>query len=780
MTKSSNENARVLAALDSVSRDKFVQLESSPQAAGRGIPPREAVRALLGALTYPPSPNVLQIGAGAGYLAAVLGKMGGQILAIEKSQSTAARARAHLAGHGLDNVTLRTGNGTKGATDAAPFDIIVVTTKSVQDFEPILRQLAIDGQLLCLEMDGTDRPRIVKFTQSTPGEFTRSEHGNIKLTADPYSVYIELGMASEESLLQAREAARRNQVPVIEEIRRLCPVNDLALYNELSLRYKLPLGSVDKLLEDADPVVFGRFSRAFLNRHHLIPLKVHERTVKLATSDPDARVDEIERVFPNHSIERILITPTDLRRLWAALDLSPLAPENRRPLTQDRPHQGGKPSGQRSRALDPTDLVSVFEAILLEAVAEGASDVHLERYADRNRIRLRVDGDLVDNTHFNLSAPEFMGVVNIAKLRASLDISERRLPQGGRARLATADAAFDLRIQVQPSLHGECVTIRLLPQNSMLLGIEDLGLSKSISDSYRRMLRNPSGMMLVVGPTGSGKSTTLYAGLQLLAHDSLRKVITVEDPIEYTIDGIQQTQAHHDIGYAFADAIRAFLRLDPDVIMLGEIRDQETALEAVRASQTGHVLLSTLHSNDTIDAVQRLYDLQIHPNSLATELMAIMAQRLAKKICPECIEPAEPEPEILAEFFPEGPPPDFRCFRGRGCTLCNGRGTDGRVAVTEFLQVSQIIRDAIARQLSIGELRRLALTQGLITMRDSALEHLKAGRIPLRELPRILAADQMAPERGERNQQSHPETAALQNPRHPVLSPQTQPSALST
>ena len=322
------------------------------------------------------------------------------------------------------------------------------------------------------------------------------------------------------------------------------------------------------------------------------------------------------------------------------------------------------------------------------------------------------------------------------KLRAELNIAEHRLPQGGRSRLQLGDMAYDLRIQTQPSLHGEHAIIRLLPQTGRAMTIAELGMSPMIGARYQRLLDNPAGLVLVVGPTGSGKSTTLYAGLQTLADDGRRKVITVEDPIEYSIDNIQQTRVRSEIGFGFADAMRAFVREDPDVILVGEIRDQETALEAIRASQTGHVVLSTLHCNDAVDSLQRLYDLGIHPNSIAGELLAVIAQRLAKRICKHCSQPAEPDPVILSEVFPDG------------------RGTQGRVAIVEYMEVDSDIRNAISSQPPIGELRWRALDAGLVTMRDSALDHVIEGIIPLSELPRILPRERMAPEvRGGRRSQ---------------------------
>ncbi len=274
-------------------------------------------------------------------------------------------------------------------------------------------------------------------------------------------------------------------------------------------------------------------------------------------------------------------------------------------------------------------------------------------------------------------------------------------------------------------------------------------MAPKVMRHYRRLLDNPSGLVLVVGPTGSGKSTTLYAGLSELAKDGRRKVLTIEDPIEYSIEGIQQTWTRPDIGFNFADGMRSFVRLDPDVILVGEIRDQETALEAIRASQTGHVVLSTLHSNDAVDALQRIYDLQVHANSIASELMAVIAQKLAKRICPECRQEAEPRPRrYWRSCFPKARPRQFPLLStASGCEACNGRGTQGRVAVVEYMQVNSEIRTAISLQYPVARLRAIALDSGLTTMRDSALDSRYGGGHSLIELPRILPSDRMAPEK---------------------------------
>ena len=527
-------------------------------------------------------------------------------------------------------------------------------------------------------------------------------------------------------------------------------LEDTELYHRLAQQSGIPFATVDELLAEVQPRLMEGFSRSFLDSHHLLPIRLDENILQVATDDPDSAVSDILHMHGCEQVNKVLVTPGDFKRLWTTLELS-LQGDARQlgaPPEEDKDTQG---SALDLLAADHNrigaHLITLCDALLLEAVSEGASDLHIEQYKNHTRIRLRVDGDLHDLNHYAPTPKETRGLVNVIKIRADMDIAEKRLPQGGRSQLTAGGVSYDLRIQIQPSLHGESVVIRMLPQSGNIVAIEDLGMDQAVMRHYRRLLDNPSGLVLVVGPTGSGKSTTLYAGLSELAKDGRRKVLTIEDPIEYSMDNIQQTRTRPDIGFNFADGMRSFVRLDPDVILVGEIRDQETAVEAIRASQTGHVVLSTLHSNDAVDALQRMYDLKVHPNSIASELMGVIAQKLAKRICQACKIEDTPDPAILEELFPEGIPDSFRCYTGAGCEACNGRGTHGRVAVVEYMQVNTEIRTAISLQYPMARLRSIALDSGLTTMRDSALNHVIAGLIPLAEVPRILPSDRMAPEK---------------------------------
>ena len=738
---------RLQAALDGTDRQGFVNCDDQQLVAGLSIPSIKVLKQIFSLLSFPVKPRVLHVGAGLGYVCAVLSKVAERVVGIEKDATLAKVAREHLEQLQALNVELICGEGSAGAPKRAPFDIILVTTPKVTELTALIGQLSPGGQLICVERTASILLRLVKNTLDEHGQVSRSEHGSINFSQKDEQSLIELGIVNKDILSKAWERAKANKSLIIDEVRELTNTDDMALYRSMAKRYNLELGNVEMLLRRLDPKIFNSFSQAFLDHHRLIPLYTDHGTLRVATSDPEAPMEGIQRVFPRHKLEKLLVTPTDFRRLWSATDLCVQAHTGTLPAYEEKAlAEADQDLLGKYKPEVGAHLVSLFEALLLDAVAERASDLHIEQYQKRVRVRLRVDGELHDLPHYEISPAELRGLINVIKLRAELNIAERRLPQGGRSRLRVGESLFDLRIQVQPSLHAEHAVIRLLPQNSAMISIDKLGLSEQLAGNYKRLLRNPAGLVLVTGPTGSGKSTTLYAGLQLLADDGARKVITVEDPIEYSIDNIQQTRVRPEIGFSFADAMRSFVRQDPDVILVGEIRDHETAQEAIRASQTGHVVLSTLHCNDAVDAMQRLFDLGVHPNSLASELLAVIAQRLAKRICEHCRTEVKPEPEILQEVFPDGTPDSFRCYSGKGCEQCNQTGTHGRVAVAEYLQLNTELRNAIARHIPVGELRKLALDCGLVTMRDSALDHVIQGNIPLSELPRILPAERMAPE----------------------------------
>jgi len=737
---------RTLQALTDIPRSEFVASpDISAQLSGHSIPSTLVLQTLLSHL--PPldgSEKVLLIGAGSGYLAMILSRLVNQLLVLERNPQILPIARANLDKFNVQNVVLQTGEGAQGWPAQAPYDLVVASCELANP-AALLPQLKPGGAIFYLEGSNGPWANLMSCSVTPHGEVQTIKLELIDFSRDASETLIDLGLVDEQVVETARNEARILKKPVLHSILRHVDIDNINTYRALAQRLGIRYAEADELFKELDKQYFQSFSRTFLDRHRLLPVCRRDGVAVIASDDPDVKTGLLEQMLPGTQVSRVLVTSNDFRRLWSVLNISGKSDGYVQPPPQALAGQHDDFAAELDNVVSPY-LVAIYEAILFDAVSEKASDVHIERYQQRVRVRLRVDGDLYDLNHYQLTPAELAGLINVIKTRAQLDIAEHRLPQGGRSRLKVGDTTYDLRIQTQPALYGEHAVIRLLPQRGHAMRVEDLGLQPAIADRYRRLLANPSGLVLIVGPTGSGKTTTLSAGLQELADDGRRKVITVEDPIEYAIDNIQQTRVRSNIGFGFAQAMRSFVRQDPDVILVGEIRDGETALEAARASQTGHLVLSTLHCNDAVDAIQRLFDLGLHPNSLASELLAIMAQRLAKRICSVCRVQADADPQILRELFPLQVPDNFRCYIGKGCPQCNGRGTRGRIAVVEFLQVNGELRDVISRQPALGELRWRALDAGLVTMRDSALELVLQGVIPLAELPRILPEERLAPE----------------------------------
>lgn len=548
---------------------------------------------------------------------------------------------------------------------------------------------------------------------------------------------VESGAVSRADVELAADAGRRTARLLGDVLQQDHDVEERQIYQQLARQRGIRFASAEELLKFVDVDLARRVPGRFRDFHRLIPICRNGDQVVVATSDPAVYVPSLASALEAGRIDLRLITPTDYQRLRAGLDLGQLGAE-------PEPAGGPRPIdlAPAPESIDSA-TIALFDAIVLDAVACRASDIHLEIYGDRPRVRIRVDGDLREVTRFRFTPAQFMTLVNVGKVKSRLDIAEHRAPQGGRFSTRVGDQVFDVRVQTQPSLHGEHLILRLLPQERRPLSIPDLGFSDDLASAYQRLLASPGGLVLVVGPTGSGKTTTLYAGLQLLARDPTRKVISVEDPIEYAIDGVQQTQVLPEVGFTFANAMRAFVREDPDVILVGEIRDPETALEALRASQTGHLVLSTLHCNDTVDAVQRLLDLGMHPNSVGSELLAVVSQRLAKRICNGCRQETTPDPALAVEVFPDGLPPGFTTWRGAGCERCGGFGSYGRVAVAELLPATPELRTAISRRPPLDELRELARAAGLIPLRENALDLVRKGVIAFEELRDMIPPDQL-------------------------------------
>jgi type IV pilus assembly protein PilB len=713
-------------------------------------PPTAVIAAMLGGLEIAPEDRVLQVGTGTGYPAALLAMLTSHVDTIDLRQERIDSARELFLMAGMENVEFHVGDGFRTQFDNAPFDAILVSALAEKSPTELLGQLTVGGRMVVPIRLNRRKASLIRVRRLDDSSLQRELLGTAEFVSRLGDLLVDFSILPRPYVERAGRRAQSSGKRLGELLLDDGAIDEQTLYHLLSIQHGIRTGSVRALLHGATTEYFDQLPERYMQHTNLLPVKMVGDTLVAATTEPRPSSTELEAVLDAPNVEPYLVTPTAFQRIWSALDSGRIREglqEASKPTLDSK--AGASPEipdlGMVTAGAPRNEYAELFSSILLDAVDERASDIHFERYGRRVRIRFRVDGELRDVERYDLTKNEYRGLINVIKIAAGLDIAERRLPQGGRLERTIDGEMIDLRVQTQPTLDEEFCVIRLLPQDRDLLSIADLGFPDGIAAEYQRLVESPNGLILVVGPTGSGKSTTLYAGLQVLVRDAKKKVITVEDPIEYSIDGIEQTQARPNIGFSFADAMRSFVRQDPDAIMVGEIRDKETALEAIRASQTGHLVLSTLHCNDSVDAVQRLYDLGMQPNSIASELVGVFAQRLAKRICTNCRKPATPDDEIMEELFPGGPPSDFTAYQGRGCARCGGTGTRGRIAVVEALPVGPEIRRAIARELPLDDLRAEAEKAGLQPLRRHALELVEEGLIPLAELPRILSVEAMAP-----------------------------------
>ena len=382
-------------------------------------------------------------------------------------------------------------------------------------------------------------------------------------------------------------------------------------------------------------------------------------------------------------------------------------------------------------------VIKIVNLILVQAIKEKASDIHIEPFQRSLKLRYRIDGELIAAE----SPPKALqlAITSRIKILAGLNIAERRVPQDGRFRIKAMGKEVDLRISILPTAHGEKIVIRILDKSALTGSLNEMGMDEKTLDRFKKAIDAPHGMILVTGPTGSGKTTTLYSVLQEL-NNPMYNIVTVEDPIEYELAGINQVAVRADIGLDFSSALRSILRQDPDIVMVGEIRDNETADIAVKAALTGHQVLSTLHTNDAAGAITRLDDMGIEPFLISSSVIMTCAQRLVRRICTNCREEFVPEPEIFTRLSME-PQDGAAFFQGAGCDRCKGRGYLGRAAIIEALPVSESIRRLIIKRASAAVVKSQAITEGMKTLRMVGIDKALEGITTLEEIWRVTAED---------------------------------------
>jgi general secretion pathway protein E/type IV pilus assembly protein PilB len=510
----------------------------------------------------------------------------------------------------------------------------------------------------------------------------------------------------------------------------------------LGAHFDIPFADLNEFT--APKEFLARFPARVLLDYHLLPMKEEGGTVHVATSRifDTAGLDEL-RLATGFDYQPVLSPTAEIDRNIKLL--LGIGADTLQSLAGD--DTGVKVVEDANDDMDLSDvkaedasIIRFVNQVLAEALEMRATDVHIEPFENQLRMRYRIDGLLVEANIPGDVRRYHAAIVSRLKILSHLDIAEKRLPQDGRIRVKVAGREIDLRVSVIPMIHGEAVVLRILDRRDANFGLEFLGMAARDGRAFERILDLPHGIVLVTGPTGSGKTTTLYAALSRI-NDIERKIVTVEDPVEYQLRGINQIQVSTKTGLTFAAGLRAILRHDPDVILIGEIRDRETAEIAVQASLTGHLVFSTLHTNDAPGAATRLIDMGVEPYLVASSLEMVLAQRLVRIICSHCKEPA-PVAELAAMRAEYGQQVPEMVYRGRGCRQCQGTGFRGRTAVFEMMPVTEEIRGLIIERASSGIIRRLASQQGMNSLRSDGWRLVREGRTTIEEVVRSTKDEQ--------------------------------------
>lgn len=548
-------------------------------------------------------------------------------------------------------------------------------------------------------------------------------------------ILMEKGLLDTDQLEKAVAQAERRADP-LEKIlleMKIAPKEEImwARAEELGKIY------VDLANRKVDREVAQIVPEAIARRHHVVCIGQVDNKVTLAMADPtDIFALDNVRLKTGYAPEAVLSYIDDIERVVESIYASG---ENQWQSivgeTEDNLDLVKDSEDLPDEVVVDAPIVRLADLIITQAIQLRASDIHIEPFEKEVLIRYRIDGVLRQM----MTPPKALqpALISRFKIMANLNIAERRVPQDGRIQVNIKKDRYDLRVSVLPCMWGESVVMRILDRKSVMVDLDRLGFHPELLERWKKLIVMPNGVILVTGPTGSGKSTTLYATLNAI-NDSETKIVTIEDPVEYNIRGINQVQVNPKVGLTFAAGLRSFLRQDPDIMMVGEIRDQETALIAVQSALTGHLVLSTLHTNDSVAAITRLVDMGIEPFLLASSIQGIMAQRLVRTVCAGCRRPVKVVRAVAEKFESYGIPADsLKLAKGEGCEQCNGTGYKGRAGVHELMIMTDEMRRLVLERVSATQMRDLALTEGLRTLYHDGLIKVARGITTLEEVLRV-------------------------------------------
>lgn len=506
----------------------------------------------------------------------------------------------------------------------------------------------------------------------------------------------------------------------------------------LVLAERLGVESITLADTDVDTLAATTVPEKLARRYEAIPIRfADENTLVVAMVDPTNvfAIDDL-RMMTGYDIKPVVASSEDVSSQISKIHRLGESVDEQMEGEYGADAEEGTDVDIRDAASE-APIVKLVNSLIGQSVDDKASDVHFEPQEKELVVRYRIDGVM----HEVMSIPKRMqsGVLSRLKIMSDLDIAERRIPQDGRIGLVVGGKPIDIRVASMPTVYGEKIVLRILDKSSVLLSLSDLGFAEKALSRFEQSFMKPYGAILVTGPTGSGKSTTLYAALNVL-NSREKNIITVEDPVEYRLAGINQTQIHTKAGLTFASGLRAILRSDPDIVMVGEIRDRETAQIAIEAALTGHLVLSTLHTNNAPGALSRLTEMGIEPFLTASAIECVLAQRLARRLCMECREPYQPTEEMLRQnSFPhEVRDADVTLYRPKGCTRCNNTGYKGRLGIYEVMLVSEAIERLTVERKSADEISRVAQAEGMVTLREDGINKVLGGVTSMEEIARVI------------------------------------------
>jgi type IV pilus assembly protein PilB len=544
-------------------------------------------------------------------------------------------------------------------------------------------------------------------------------------------------LITEEQLQKALEVQKKEGSKLGEILINLGVVSEKDIVMALAKQLSIPYASYAKgVLKPASKDLSKLVPEDYARRLLVLPISKHLNSLTVAFVDPlDLIAIDNLRHMTGCEINPIIATRSDMQRaideFYGKEDLLKDAVSDSYELEEFKVE---KEKGDQDLSLDElvaraeeAPVIKLVDLLLMQAIKDRASDIHIEPFRDKINIRYRIDGVL-----YEIPPPArhlLPAIVSRIKILASLDIAERRLPQDGAFLVKIENKNIDLRVSTIPAIYGEKVVMRILDKSTTPLNLGDLGFEREDLEQFRRAINSPNGLVLITGPTGSGKTTTLYAALNEI-RSPRKNISTVEDPVEYKLDGINQLQIKPGIGLTFASALRAFLRQDPDIIMVGEVRDLETAQICIRASLTGHLVLSTLHTNDAPSAISRLIDIGIEPYLISASLILVGAQRLVRRLCPECKEAYETTPKLASDFNIK----QDLLYKPKGCDYCSHTGYRGRIAIYEIILINDKLRELISKAATLGEIKKIVKDMGVKTLLESGIKKVEEGLTSIEEV----------------------------------------------